>query len=206
MIINPVVLDTSHYNNISNWDAIQKFGILGMINKASEGSGMTDKTFAVRRGPATQRGIHYGAYHFLRPGSVQNQVDHFLEVTQPHNDLLLALDHEDPQVPLASARQFCELVHTAVGRYPILYSGFLIKQQLPVINPFWANIRLWLSHYNVSPIWPTTWKAPWLWQFTGDGRGPMPHNVPGVVIGGNPGIDINSYMDTPQQLALEWAA
>lgn len=206
MNITPNVIDTSHYDNVTDWNAVQDFGILGVINKASEGPGMTDRTFAIRRGPVTQRGMHYGAYHFLRPGDVLTQVGHFLEVTQPHNDLLLALDHEDPRVPISAARQFCEAVFSEVGRYPILYSGFLVKQQLPtIVNPFWSGVKLWLSHYDASPSWPPSWQAPWLWQYTGDGKGPAPHNVPGVTIGGA-GIDINSYSGSKEQLALEWAA
>lgn len=205
MQITPTVVDLSHYDNVTDWDAVKAFGIQGVINKATEGPGMTDKTFAIRRGPATARDILYGAYHFMRPGDVSAQVDHFLGVTNSSSDdtLLLALDHEDPKVPLSNAKAFMQEVHDQIGRYPILYSGFLIKQQLgTTIDPFWAGIKLWLSHYNANPTWPKCWSSPWLWQFTGDGVGPAPHNVPGITIGGR-GIDINSYNGS--SLAQEWA-
>lgn len=204
MILTPNVVDTSHYDDVTDWDLVKKFGILGVINKATEGPGMTDKTFAIRRGPAAKRGILYAGYHFLRPGSVTDQVNHFLQEVGSVGDIGLALDHEDPKVPLANAQYFCEQVKVRTGRYPWLYSGFLIKQQLGSrIDPFWQNIKLWLSHYSANPAWPKCWKAPFLIQFTGDGLGPSPHNIPGITIGGA-GIDINSYNGTADQLKADW--
>lgn len=206
MILTPNVVDLSHYDNVTDWDLVKSYGIRGVINKATEGNGMVDKTFAIRRIPSTSRGMLYGAYHFLRPGNVNAQVEHFLGVTKPHENLLLALDHEDPKVSLSSARQFMEIVYAQTGQMPALYSGFLIKQQLGnKVDPFWAKVRLWLSHYSANPVWPKCWEKPWLIQFTGDGLGPLPHNVPGITIDGA-GIDINSYAGNADQLAAEWAA
>ena len=99
MILTPNVVDLSHYDNVTDWDAVKAFGILGVINKATEGPGMVDKTFAIRRGPCAQRDILYAAYHFMRPGDPLQQAGHFLNATQPHDGLGLALDHEDPKVP-----------------------------------------------------------------------------------------------------------
>ncbi|HEU5276189.1 MAG TPA: GH25 family lysozyme [Xanthobacteraceae bacterium] len=64
MNFNPVIVDLSHFDDVEDWDAVKAFGILGVINKASEGPGMVDKTYAIRRKPALNRGILYGAYHF----------------------------------------------------------------------------------------------------------------------------------------------
>lgn len=204
MNITPNVVDLSHYDNVTDWDAVKAFGILGVINKATEGTGMTDKTFAIRRAPCVQRSILYGAYHFLRPGNPVDQAGHFLNETVPQDNFLLALDHEDPKVPLSAAKQFMIEVKSHIGRFPILYSGFLIKQQLgQTKDPFWAGIKLWLSHYNQNPSWPPCWDKPWLWQFTGDGVGPVPHNIHGITIGGS-GIDINTFCGT--NIAQEWAA
>ena len=44
MQFNPVIVDLSHYDNVRDWDAVKAFGILGVINKATEGPGLTDKT------------------------------------------------------------------------------------------------------------------------------------------------------------------
>jgi GH25 family lysozyme M1 (1,4-beta-N-acetylmuramidase) len=52
MKFNPVIVDLSHFDDVQDWDLVRSFGILGVINKATEGPGMTDKTFAIRRKPA----------------------------------------------------------------------------------------------------------------------------------------------------------
>ena len=206
MDFNPVIVDLSHFDDVQDWNAVKGFGILGVINKATEGLGMTDKTFAIRRKPAADQGLLYGAYHFLRPGDPTAQVDHFLEVVNSVDnpeDLLLALDHEDPNVPLANAKQFLAGVQQQAGRRAVLYSGFLIKQQLGnAHDDFLAQHRLWLSHFSSNPVCPPNWANPWIIQFTGDGVGPGPHQVPGIVIEG--GIDLDHYGGSAEQLKAEW--
>ena len=205
MKLTPNIVDLSHYDDVQNWDAVKAFGILGVVNKASEGPGMADKTFSIRRQPATSRGILYAAYHFLRPGNISGQVENFLGACGDIEGLGLALDHEDPRVPIEDAQAFCELIKQRVGRYPWLYSGFLIKQQIRQRDySFWQNIRLWLSHYSSAPTWPACWDSPFMIQFTGDGDGPMPHRVPGIAP--RHGIDINSYDGTAEQLAIDWTS
>ncbi len=200
-MIRPLVLDTSHFTNVTSFPRVYAAGIRGIINKATEGAANVDRTFAIRRASVKSAGLLYAAYHFMRPGDVSAQVDHFLSVAQPDADLLLALDHEDPSVPLSAAKEFMRLVRQKVGRDPILYSGFLIKQQLgDRIDPDLAKIRLWLSHYSATPSWPKTWERPWLHQFTGDGKGPQPHAIDGVA---GAGLDINSYDGA--DLAGEWS-
>jgi lysozyme len=206
MQFNPVIVDLSHHDNVRDWDAVQAFGILGVINKATEGKGLTDKTYAIRRNPAREHGLQYGAYHFMRPGDPIAQADHFLEVALnvPHPDeLLLALDHEDSNVPLDNAKQWMKRVADKSQRLPILYSGFLIKQQLGQgHDAFLARHRLWLAHFSSQPVCPPTWEAPWIIQFTGDGIGPGPHQVPGIEIEG--GIDLNHFGRTAADLKNEW--
>jgi lysozyme len=207
MEFNPVIVDLSHFDDVQDWNAVKGFGILGVINKATEGPGLVDKTYKVRREPARQREILYGAYHFLRPGDPIAQADHFLDVAlgveQP-DELLLALDHEDRSVPLDNAKQWLKHVFDKTGRRAALYSGFLIKEQLgDRRDNFLKQHRLWLSHFSSNPKWPRNWAAPWIIQFTGDGVGPGPHEVPGIEIEG--GVDLNHFGGTPAQLREQWA-
>jgi hypothetical protein len=51
-------------------------------------------------------------------------------------------------------------------------------------------------------VTPRNWPSAWLWQFTGDGLGPKPHSIPGIV---DSGIDINSYEGDAVKLAAEWS-
>jgi GH25 family lysozyme M1 (1,4-beta-N-acetylmuramidase) len=207
MKFNPVIVDLSHHDDVQDWNAVKAFGILGVINKATEGLGVVDKTYAVRRKPASDRGILYGAYHFLRPGDPIAQADQFLKVALKvanPDEILLALDHEDRRVKLDKAKQFLQRVLDKTGRRAVLYSGFLIKEQLGRRHDaFLAEHRLWLSHFSTKPKCPPNWEAPWIIQFTGDGVGPQPHQVPGIRIPG--GIDLNHYGGTPEQLKAEWA-
>lgn len=206
MLINPKVVDISHYDDVhaGGFSLLRRAGYIGVIGKATQGPGMTDKTYRLRLPIARDAGLLYGAYHYLTKGPIKNQVDHFLDVVRPDNQTLLAVDHEDRAVSLAAAQEFCERVNVAAGRYPILYSGFLVKEQIKKADyKFWSGIKLWLSHYNAKPKWPDAWKEPWLWQFTGDGTGPMPHEVPGISIVG--GMDINSWAGTDDELRAQWA-
>lgn len=210
--INPMVIDLSHYDNVgptpgtSTLGGFKKaydFGIRGVINKVTEGPGVVDKSFGWRRKPAADAGMLYAAYHFIRPGNVSTQVENFLHEANPDDKLGLALDHEDKNVSLNAAQEFMELVYEKIGRYPSLYSGFLIKEQLGgKKSKFWAKIRLWLCQYSSRPTWPACWDEPWLWQYTGDGSGPNPHNVPGIQIAG--GLDINSFTGTEEELVKTW--
>lgn len=211
MDINPKVVDLSHYDDVETaagqWLGFKKLyaaGYRGVINKASQGPGMVDVSYARRRPHALAAGLLYGAYHYLTPGDPALQAKHFLDVAQPDDKTLLALDHETRGVSLDAAWIFMEVVKVETGRYPWLYSGFLIKEQLGMRkDPFWAQVKLWLSHYNANPKWPPTWDKPTLWQFTGDGVGPMPHDAPGVTIPG--GCDINSFDGTDDELTRVWA-
>lgn len=213
MKINPLVVDLSSYQNVSDWSRVRASGIVGVINKVTEGHTLVDRTFNIRAAPTQKVGIRYGAYHFLHPGSIEAQAVHFLTsieaVYKTHPDLLLALDYEDTAVgvhaSLDEAKQWLNSVHDKTGRHPILYSGHVLKEQLgDRIDPYFygGQTRLWLSHYARTPTWPKTFPAPWLWQFTGDGLGPSPHTVDGIDGGG---IDINSFDGTPEQLTSQWA-
>jgi hypothetical protein len=61
---------------------------------------------------------------------------------------------------------------------------------------------LWLAQYGPRPVTPRNWPSAWLWQFTGDGLGPKPHSLPGIV---GFGIDINSYEGDAMKLAADWS-
>ena len=128
--INPLVVDLSHHNDVADFGKVKAVGIAGIIHKATEAIRFVDNKYAVRRGPAMNAGLLWGAYHFLRPVSIPAQVDFFLKIAAPDNATLLALDHEDERVPLINAKEFLLRLEHAVGRKAVLYSGSLIKEQL----------------------------------------------------------------------------
>ena len=78
-----------------------------------------------------------------------------------------------------------------------------------------TQTRLWVAAYNNHPTWPTQiWQTPWAWQFTGDGNGNGPHQIPGIVLPGSRGIDVDAYEGgdahasdhTDAEMLAEWAA
>jgi len=182
---------------------VKAAGYAGIIHKATEAIGFVDNMYAIRRDDAMDAGLLWGAYHFLRPVSIPAQVDFFVRIAAPDKMTLLALDHEDARVPLIDAKEFLLRVEHAVGRKAVLYSGFLIKEQLGNrIDSYLAAHRLWLAQYGPRPVTPRNWSRAWLWQFTGDGVGPKPHSVPGIV---DAGIDINHFDGDAVKLAAEWS-
>ncbi|MDE2096852.1 MAG: glycoside hydrolase family 25 protein [Patescibacteria group bacterium] len=211
MQINPKVIDISHYDDVevigTDWAGFRKVraaGYVGVINKVTQGRGILDKSYLRRRPHAVEAGLEWGAYHYFDGSDPIEQADNFLTEAQIDGRTLMALDHETRGVPLDNAREFMEHVQRQTGRYPWLYSGFLIKEQMGnSFDPFWAGIKLWLSHYSANPKWPPCWEKPTLWQFTGEGIGPGPHDVPGVTIAG--GCDINSFAGTDGELRAIWA-
>lgn len=200
-----MVVDLSHFQVVTDFKAVFNAGYRGVINKATEGTTFTDKTYASRRGLVHGAGLLYGCYHFIRPGNVKAQVEHFLTVANPDDDMLLALDYEDAGVSLMAVEEFLGEILKRTGRRAVLYGGAVLKEKIGGHQaPELAKHRLWLAQYTSHPSWPSqVWKAPWLWQFTGDGAGPKPHSVPGI---SNVGIDINSYEGSPERLRDEWAA
>lgn len=202
-LINPLVVDLSSYQQVRDWGAVQRSGIAGVIHKATEGSTWSDKTYeAKRQGADAEGGILWGAYHFMRPGDMVAEADFFLSVASPDADDLLVLDHEDAGVSLDDLKKCLDRVDEVTNRLTALYSGSVLKDQLVAADPELSKRRLWLPQYWTKWICPPGWTKPWLWQFTGDGVGPAPHSIPGIMPGN---VDINSYDGTATQLALEWA-
>ena len=206
MAINPKVIDIYHGDGVAPGGFVQAraFGILGVIHKASEGSATSDETYARRRTMAKDAGLLWGAYHFIRPVDTSKQVDLFLRTSQPDQDTLLALDYEVDSVGLDQARDFIEQVESRVGRSVVLYSGNTIKEKLGNrIDPWWGAHRLWLAQYGSNPRVPPSWAKAWLWQYTGDGQGLPPHQVPGIQ--GDGGIDISHWDGMDDELRAQWA-
>lgn len=210
--INPKVVDLYHGDRVTDFAQAYAFGIRGIVHKASQGTDIADPVYAARRKLATDAGLLWGAYHFNSGDDPALQAKHFLSVAEPDATTLLALDFEDinPEMSLADARVFLQMVSAATGRRPILYSGNRIKETIcgatEDTRSFFAAHPLWLAEYGPAPHLRDAdgqalpWPKPFLWQFTGDGAGPQPHAVPGI--GGK--ADINSFDGSDADLAANW--
>jgi lysozyme len=153
-------------------------------------------------------GLLWGAYHFGVGADGSDQAEFFLKVAKPDDHTLLVLDYEPnltgPTMSLDQAREFVEHVGEATGRWPGLYSGHLIKEQLGgVTRPDrqLSNCFLWLAQYNgPKPLnIPSTFRTWTFWQYTDGVHGPLPHRVDGVGL-----CDRNQFNGSLTQLRRLW--
>ena len=194
------VLDISHHNDVSSFDNIKAAGIVGIIHKATQGTGMVDQMYAPRKQAALDAGLLWGAYHFATGEDVDVQVAHFLKTAQPDANTLMALDHEPNngnELDLAGAQAFLESGRDQLARKLVLYSGNLIKEQLgDTENEFFGSHRLWLAQYGPAPHPQVSWDKAWLWQYSESG----------TIDGASGKLDLNSYNGSDDELISEWAS
>jgi lysozyme len=203
-----VVVDLSHHNAVVDFKQLKAAGIVGVIYKATQGLTYVDKSYASRRTQALEQGLLWGAYHFGVGGDGSDQADFFLSTVQPDAATLLVLDYEPnltgPTMSLDQAREFVDHTQAVTGRWPGMYSGHLIKEQLGSVaapDPILANCFLWLAQYNgPKPLnVPPTFKTWSFWQYTDGVHGPEPHAVNGV----GP-CDRNQFNGSLKQLKKLW--
>ena len=116
-----------HHNaKVDLKQAQEKGGIVGVIQKATQGRAFVDPTYKTNRKKAEAAGVLWGAYHFGTGSDGIAQAEHFLDVAQPTGRTLLVLDLEanpqGPNMPLIEARAFVTHVRQVTGRFPGLYS------------------------------------------------------------------------------------
>jgi lysozyme len=199
------VIDVSHHNGLKlDFAAAKAAGILAVIQKATQGLGNTDPTYQANRAAITAAGLRFGAYHFGDGSDGAQQAKHFLDVTNPQTGELLALDFEantaGPSMTLEEARVFVTVVHEAIGKWPVLYSGHDLKEALGSHpDSVLSHCPLWLAQYGPTAVLPAGWTRWSLWQYT-DGAVGSPMPVPGI---GH--CDRERYSGDPDALATFWA-
>ena len=92
-------IDVSHHQDTIDWTQVAASGIRFVFQKASEGTGYVDPTYATNRAAATANGLVFGAYHFARPDlhpfDPVPEADHFVDTAQlGQGDLFPVLDLE----------------------------------------------------------------------------------------------------------------
>lgn len=180
-----VVVDLSHHNEMVDFNAVKKAGILGIIHKATQGDSYTDPNYHERQSKALAAGLLWGAYHFGDGNDGEVQAKYFLDVVKPRPEDLLVLDFEQnpngSSMTLQQAEAFVEYVHEQTGRWPGLYSGSYIKEMPGAKDSvILANCWFWLSQYGSKAVVPKPWETWTMWQYTDGAYGPQPHTVEGV--------------------------
>jgi lysozyme len=180
-----VVVDISHHNGNVNLLKATQDGILGVIQKASQGQTGRDPTFNTNRRKAEAAGLLFGAYHFGTGSDGVLQAENFLATVGNSQNVLLVLDLEanptGPSMTLEEARAFVAHIKNVTGRFPGIYSGHYIKQMLgsghdPLLKECW----FWLAQYGPTAVVPPNWPTWTMWQYTDGAFGPEPHQVKGI--------------------------
>lgn len=196
---DPIVVDLSHHNPTPDWAMLKAGGIVGVIHKATEGTGYTDPTLFKRMSAAKAAGLLTATYHFMRPGKLAQQIDFYLKTIDPVPGERVVLDHEDAGVSVNDlAYAVAHLIEQRPDLQVTIYSGHLIKEQLGQgYNGMLAGqTSLWIAQYTTAaaPSWPKgTWPAWSLWQYTDHAT------VPGI----SAGVDGNRWNGSEDAL-IKW--
>ena len=205
---SPLVFDVSHFQGEVDARSAYADGLRGMLHKATEGTDFVDPMYAFNRANARAAGFLWGAYHFGIGGNPQGQAEYFLRHAAPDGSTLLVLDLEsNPQgasMSIDDARSFVTYLHNATGKWPGLYGGGYIRDQLgSARDPVLGNCWFWLAEYGDNPSVPPTWPCWTLWQYTDGTSGPEPHRVSGVNGGA---CDRDRFAGDAGELTQFWAA
>src|SRR5258705_9670850 len=103
-----VIVDISHHNGNMNLVKAKADGIIGVLQKATQGQSSVDPTYKTNRTKANNAGMLWGAYHFATGSDGIKQAEHFLDVVGSFENTLLVLDFEPnptgPSISLEEAR------------------------------------------------------------------------------------------------------
>lgn len=204
--VNPMVIDLSHWDPAQNYQQVKDDGIVGVIYKATQGTGYTDDTYVDQQRAAKAMGLKWGAYHFAEATDVDAQVDNFVSFAAPDPDELFCLDWEDygsNTMSVDQAKEWISKVERALGRPGecVIYGGNTLRENIDGVDDFFGSRRLWHCQYGNNPDIQESWSSYWLWQFTDGIYGPSPHSIDGV----GP-CDINSFLGSKAELIAQWAS
>jgi lysozyme len=198
------IVDISHYEDPIDFKKVAADGIVAVIAKATQGATGLDPAYQKFKKAAAPYKFLWGSYHFGTGAGLKAQVEHYLTATEPKNNELVCLDFEQNPtgsiMSLEQARDFVSLVKQNIGRYPVLYGGAWLKEQLGGhADDVLSKCPLWIAQYGPRPVLPIGWKKYVLWQYTDGRKGPEPHTVNGI----GP-CDRNQYNGTIAQLRKRW--
>lgn len=189
---NPVVIDISHHQaDPVDFAKIKANGTIGVILKATEGTSYTDPTYAKRKAAALAAGLLVSAYHFLKAGSVAQQMQYFAKQAGAKPGERLVIDYEDSKLKLSDLETAVDALRAAAPGVEItIYgaNGFLGAQLAGKKNDKLASCSLWVASYTTkSEPTMTDLKGTWpfwsLWQYSDKG----------AVVGINGPIDSNRW-------------
>ena len=171
-------IDVSSHQGEIDWAAARAGGVEFAFVRVSDGPSRLDARFAANWDGAGAQSILRGAYQFFRPEQDPiAQADLLLGMLGPSpGELPPALAVEatgdlPPAAIEAAVRAWIDRVEPAIGRPPILYTGFYFWRD-EVGAPDLTASPLWHAQYTSAecPRIAPPWRRWAFWQFTQTGR------------------------------------
>lgn len=144
-----VIVDISHHNGKVDLKKAKAAGIEAVFHKATQGTGFKNPAFGANRTKAKTAGVLF-VLPFRNRRRPLRQANFFLKIASPEPGDLLVLDFEENSgtktntKTLDQARAFVTRVQKVTGRFPGLYAGHFLKEQLGAkMDPLLRNCWLW---------------------------------------------------------------
>lgn len=215
-------LDISFYQPKVNWKEVLKAGFEFCIAKASDGVGTKDSMFDTHRKNATENGIIFGAYHFMRFGGLDAKTEaaNFLKYTGGvrKGELPLTLDIEwdrkNPKYDESSetmdeaaaseALEILERLEDATQVTPFVYCSYPFFRGFKNPERFFRFLPWNPAYYRdgsnghkvnriTGPKTPLPWSKTGIWQWTDE------HPAARAIVG-NKNLDGDYFAGTLEQL------
>jgi lysozyme len=183
-------IDVSYWKSTVDWGKVRATGHAFAFIKATEGETYNDPTFGTNWSGTKNAGILRGAYCYFHPSQdALKQSSLFINAvknTKDNGELPPVLDIEIPDgqdnnTIMAKAKAWLDAVEQALGRKPIVYSGyFFLRDNLCSpggVPPTWSrDYPLWIAQYpnqyspGLMPSLPNGWPQWTFWQYTEAGQ------------------------------------
>ncbi|HWO18892.1 MAG TPA: GH25 family lysozyme [Kofleriaceae bacterium] len=192
-------IDVSFHQGDIDWPAVRAGGVEFAFIRAADGVDRADPEFARNWGAAGAQGLLRGAYQFFRPAQDPiAQADLMLGMLAGSSGELppaLAVEATGELTPPeieAAVRAWLDRVRPALGREPILYTGFYFWRD-EVGAPDLTSSPLWHAQYTSAacPRIAPPWRDWAFWQHSNTGR------VAGIAVD----VDLDIWNGTREELA-----
>jgi lysozyme len=187
-----IVIDVSHWQPSPDWVKVRAGGTQGVILKCTEGSAYFDPTYDGRYIGARENGLLTSSYHFLRPGSMEDQMYWYIQHADVTPGRRLVLDYEDENVSFNDLELAARILFDKTECEVTIYgSNVLVDACKGKRSEVLARTSLWQARYGSNePAVPSIWPTWSLWQWTDKGE------VPGI----NGDVDCNRWNGHPDKL------
>lgn len=166
------ILDISHYQGGIDFKKVADAGIVAVIHKKDEGAGKLDPMYISNHDKILDAGLLLGAYHFIRRDGIPEAKSFILNLHNPTNSTILALDFE-VAIPVSECEKFVQEIFDETGKYPLFYINYSGMNSGEISeDSVLKNCPLWIARYRSTPplVPEKLWSTWTLWQYTQTGR------------------------------------